>query len=154
MTVINAMRKIIVYTDGSSGNKAGKAGGIGAVLFYGKQRREIQKGYGNTSNNRMEVTAVIESLKIIKAKHIPVVIHSDSQYVVFAFTHGWIKGWEGRKWEGVKNADLWQELTKLKRMFNSVTFVWVKGHADNEWNNYCDKLASEAKRIYKENEDK
>ena len=142
------MQEIIVYTDGSSEGRKDCDGGIGAVLFYGKQRRVVQKAYSNTTVNRMELRAVIEALKVIKLKAVPVKIHSDSQYVVHAFTKGWLADWRLRKFVNVKNADLWRELTILLKEFKNVTFIWVKGHAGNEHNNFCDGIAKQARKCF------
>ncbi len=137
------MDKILLYTDGSSRGNPGP-GGFGAVLIWGNHYKEISQGYKHTTNNRMELMAVIEGLKAIKKNHLPIVIYSDSQYVVNAIEKGWLKNWIKTNFKGgKKNADLWMLFDALAKN-HSVKFVWVKGHADNKFNNRCDELATAA----------
>ncbi len=137
------MEHISLYTDGSSRGNPGP-GGFGAVLIWGKHRKEIAQGYRRTTNNRMELLAVIEGLEMIKNRAIPVVVYSDSQYVVNAVEKGWLTTWIKTNFKGdKKNPDLWKRYYTLSKEF-SVRFVWVKGHANNPMNNRCDELATSA----------
>ena len=120
-------------------------GGWGAVLMYNDNKKEISGYNENTTNNIMEITAVIEALKLLKYE-CEVEVYSDSAYVVNAFKQKWIDNWKRNNWktsnkDNVKNKELWQELDKLVN-FHKVKFTKVKGHADNEWNNRCDELAT------------
>lgn len=138
-----ANKKVTIYTDGACSGNPGK-GGWGAILIYGDAVKEISGGEDNTTNNRMELKAVIEGLKALKSP-CDVEIYSDSAYVVNAFTQKWIDNWIKNNWKSadkksVKNVDLWQELLVLIKTHN-VTFKKVKGHSDNELNERCDKLA-------------
>ncbi len=140
------MDKVIIYTDGACSGNPGP-GGWGTILMYKDCKKEISGGSKNTTNNIMEITAVIEGLKILKHK-CEVEIYSDSAYVVNAFNQGWIYNWRRNNWktsgkEPVKNKELWEELYELTKMHN-VTFIKVKGHAENIYNNRCDELARNA----------
>ncbi len=136
-------QEITIYTDGSSRGNPGP-GGYGVVLMYGKHRKELSAGFKMTTNNRMELLAVIEGLKALKQKDIPVTIYSDSQYVVNAINKGWLENWIRTDFKGgKKNRDLWIQYYELSRNFR-VRMVWVKGHALNPYNNRCDQLATEA----------
>lgn len=122
-------------------------GGWGAVLMYKGNKKELSGGKKDTTNNIMEITAVIEGLKQLKYE-CEVEIYSDSAYVVNAFQQGWIYNWMKNHWqtsgkEPVKNKELWQELYNLTKR-HKVEFIKVKGHSDNEWNNRCDELARAA----------
>ncbi|HIW02539.1 MAG TPA: ribonuclease HI [Candidatus Protoclostridium stercorigallinarum] len=132
------MKEVILYTDGACSGNPG-VGGWGAILMYGDARLEMSGGAAYTTNNKMELTGVIEGLKRLKE---PCIVHvySDSAYVVNAFLQNWIAGWERREWKNVKNPELWHELIALTKM-HKVTFHKVKGHSDNEYNNRCDELA-------------
>ena len=137
------MEEITIYTDGACSGNPGP-GGWGAILMFGDTKKEISGGLDNTTNNVMELTAVIESLKILK-RPCKVDLYSDSAYVVNAFLQKWIYGWIKKNWktagnDPVKNKELWQELYGLTKI-HDVTFHKVKGHADNEFNNRCDELA-------------
>ena len=137
------MKSVIIYTDGACKGNPGP-GGWGSILMMGENRKEISGGSANTTNNIMELTAVIEALKMLK-RPCKVNIYSDSAYVVNAFVQKWIYGWMKKGWktagnEPVKNKELWQELYELTKI-HDVTFNKVKGHADNEFNNRCDELA-------------
>lgn len=140
------MKRVILYTDGACSGNPG-AGGWGAVLQYGEHMLELCGGARETTNNRMEMTAVIEGLKKLKYT-CSVDIYSDSAYVVNAFNEGWLRGWKRDGWKKkdgkeVLNADLWQELAALVER-HDVRFHKVKGHADDVWNNRCDALARSA----------
>lgn len=137
------MEEITIYTDGACSGNPGP-GGWGAILMFGATKKEISGGLADTTNNVMELTAVIESLKLLK-RPCKVDLYSDSAYVVNAFLQKWIFGWIKKNWktasnEPVKNKELWQELYDLTKI-HDVTFHKVKGHADNEFNNRCDELA-------------
>ena len=140
------MDKVIIYTDGACSGNPGP-GGWGSILMMGENRKEISGGKKDTTNNVMELTAVIEALKLLK-RPCKVDLYSDSAYVVNAFLQNWIWGWIKNSWknsnkEDVKNKELWQELLSLTKI-HDVTFHKVKGHADNEYNNRCDELARNA----------
>ncbi len=135
---------VIIYTDGACSGNPG-AGGWGAILMHGANKREISGYEKETTNNRMELTAVIMALKRLKAK-CEVELYSDSAYVVNAIANGWLENWKNNNWIGsdkkqVKNIELWQELDNLIS-YHIVHFHKVKGHADNEFNNRCDELAT------------
>ena len=140
------MKDVIIYTDGACSGNPGP-GGWGTILIYKDIKKEISGGYTNTTNNIMEMTAVIEGLKLLK-EPCNVKIYSDSAYVVNAFNEQWIEGWIQKNWqnskkEPVKNKELWLELLDLIKNHN-VEFYKVKGHSDNEYNNRCDELARKA----------
>lgn len=140
------MKKVILYTDGACSGNPG-VGGWGAVLIFKGFEKRISDAEQSTTNNRMELTAVIEGLKCLK-EPCEVEIYSDSAYTVNGFNNGWIYGWEKSGFKKadnkpVLNDDLWRELLSLTRI-HRVTFIKVKGHADNEYNNICDKLATDA----------
>lgn len=141
--MVNNMDEVTIYTDGACSGNPGP-GGWGAILMLGENRKEISGGSENTTNNIMELTAVIEALKILK-RPCKVNIYSDSAYVVNAFLQKWIYGWMKKGWktaggDPVKNKELWQELYNLTKV-HKVKFIKVKGHSDNEFNNRCDELA-------------
>lgn len=137
------MDEIILYTDGAARGNPGP-GGYGAVLMYGHHKKELSKGFKHTTNNRMELWAIIAGLEAISKKHIPVKIFSDSQYVVNAINKGWLDTWMKTNFKGgKKNADLWKKFHALAKD-HTITIVWVKGHADNPYNNRCDELATAA----------
>ena len=140
------MDEVTIYTDGACSGNPGP-GGWGSVLIYKGIKKEISGGQKETTNNIMEITAVLEALKLLKHPCI-VNVYSDSAYVVNCFTQGWIYNWIKKDWktsnnEPVKNKDLWEELYKLTKI-HKVTFNKVKGHSDNELNNRCDELARNA----------
>lgn len=130
---------IEIFTDGSSKGNPGR-GGYGIVLRYQNNEKEIAKGYRLTTNNRMELMAVIVALENLKTTKHPVKIYSDSKYVIDAITKGWVFGWEKKNFKGKKNADLWKRYLALHPKFN-LTFEWVKGHAGHPENERCDELA-------------
>ena len=140
------MDEVIIYTDGACSGNPGP-GGWGAILMYKDSKKEISGGNKNTTNNIMEMTAVIEALKLLKHP-CKVKLYSDSAYVINAFLQNWTKNWIKNNWKtsdkkDVKNKELWQELIELTKV-HDVTFFKVKGHADNEYNNRCDELARNA----------
>lgn len=144
------MEKVVIYTDGACSGNPGP-GGWGTILMYKNVKKEISGYMENTTNNIMEITAVIEGLKLLKYE-CEVEIYSDSAYVVNAFNNHWIEGWRKKNWinsskEPVKNKELWQELYNLTKQHN-VKFIKVKGHSDNVYNNRCDEMArSEIKKL-------
>ena len=140
------MEEVTIYTDGACSGNPGP-GGWGALLMYKDTKKEISGGKEDTTNNVMELTAVIEGLKLLKFP-CKVKLYSDSAYVVNGFNQKWIYGWIKNGWknsskEPVKNKELWQELYNLTKI-HEVEFIKVKGHADNEYNNRCDELARNA----------
>ena len=140
------MKKVTIYTDGACSGNPGP-GGWGSILMYKDNKKETSGGKKDTTNNVMELTAVIEGLKLLKFP-CKVKLYSDSAYVVNAFNQKWIYGWLKNGWknsskEPVKNKELWQELYELTKV-HEVEFIKVKGHADNEYNNRCDELARNA----------
>ncbi len=140
------MKKVEIYTDGACSGNPG-AGGWGAVLIYGEHKIEISGFERETTNNKMELAAAIEALRKLK-EPCSVNLYSDSAYLVNAFTQGWIDkwiktGWKRNKNEEVKNIELWKELVNFTG-YHRINWIKVKGHADNEFNNRCDKLATDA----------
>ncbi|MCW3092370.1 MAG: ribonuclease [Ferruginibacter sp.] len=137
------MESIQLYTDGASRGNPGP-GGYGAILMWGNHKKELSKGFRLTTNNRMELLAVISGLEAIKKTELPVIVYSDSQYIVNTVEKGWLKTWIKTDFKGgKKNKDLWKHYHELAKKF-TIKFVWVRGHADNPYNNRCDKLATEA----------
>jgi len=135
-----------IYTDGACSGNPGP-GGYGTILKYGPHEKELSGAYDNTTNNRMELMAVIKGLESLK-EPCQVTLYSDSKYIVDAMTKGWVTRWRSRGWmrndkERAKNVDLWERVLQLSDR-HRVRWVWVKGHADNEFNNRCDRLAVEA----------
>lgn len=140
------MEKVVIYTDGACSGNPGP-GGWGSILMYKENKKEISGAKKDTTNNVMELTAVIEGLKLLKYP-CEVELYSDSAYVVNAFAQGWIDNWVKNNWktagkDPVKNQELWQELYDLTKT-HKVNFNKVKGHSDNEYNNRCDELARNA----------
>ncbi len=132
-----------MYTDGASRGNPGP-GGYGTILLWGGSRKELSGGYRFTTNNRMELMAVIAGLEALKKEGLKIRIYSDSQYVVKAVEQGWLKNWVATNFKGgKKNKDLWLYYHELAQK-NNIRFVWVKGHADNPNNNRCDELATAA----------
>ena len=130
---------IFLYTDGAASGNPGP-GGYGVVLKCGDARKEISGGFALTTNNRMELLAVITGLEAIKWENATVEVWSDSTYVVKAITEGWLESWVAKNWKKVKNPDLWQRFLPVYRK-HSVTFHWLKGHAGHPENERCDRLA-------------
>ena len=136
-------KKVTIYTDGACSGNPGP-GGYGIILQYGEHRKEVSAGFDNTTNNRMELLGVITALEALK-QPCDVELYSDSKYVIDAVTKGWAQKWRSKGWmrtpkEPAKNPDLWERLLDLLEV-HSVTFHWVKGHAQNANNNRCDELA-------------
>lgn len=137
------MSSVTIYTDGSSRGNPGP-GGYGVILMSGTHRKELSQGYKLTTNNRMELMAVIAGLEALKKQGLHIKIYSDSQYVVNAVEKGWLNTWIATNFKGgKKNQDLWLRYYHLSKT-QFIKFVWVKGHADNPLNNRCDELATEA----------
>ncbi|HEU0228083.1 MAG TPA: ribonuclease HI [Arachidicoccus soli] len=137
------MPQLIIYTDGASRGNPGP-GGFGAILMFGDKRKEISQGFRHTTNNRMELLAVIAALESLTKKNIPLTIFTDSQYVVNSIEKKWLDGWIKTNFKGgKKNKDLWLRYAAIAKDFQ-VKFHWVKGHADNPFNNRCDELATNA----------
>jgi ribonuclease HI len=135
--------ELTIYTDGASRGNPGP-GGYGAILLWGGHRRELSAGFRYTTNNRMELMAVIAGLEALKRDNLKITIYSDSQYVVKAVEQGWLRNWIATNFKGgKKNKDLWLHYHELSRR-NTIRFVWVRGHADNPYNNRCDELATAA----------
>jgi ribonuclease HI len=134
--------QLLIYTDGSSRGNPGP-GGYGALLMWGSKCKELSQGYRRTTNNRMELMAVIAALQALTKTGVRIVIHSDSSYVVNTVEKRWLQGWLRTNFKGKKNADLWRLYHQLSLAHN-IKFVWVKGHADNPYNNRCDELATAA----------
>lgn len=130
---------IEIYTDGSSRGNPGP-GGYGVILTCGSHYKELSAGFPETTNNRMELTAVIVGLEAVKRPNAEIVLYSDSKYVVDSVNKGWVFTWERKHFEKRLNADLWIRFLEVYRR-HRVRFVWVKGHADNPMNNRCDQLA-------------
>ena len=137
------MKKVVLYTDGACSGNPGP-GGYGAVLIYGGVEKEIFGGEKSTTNNKMEMMAVIKGLEALK-EPCEVEVYSDSAYIVNAIEQGWIESWKKNGWrkadkKPVKNVDLWEKLLELMDK-HKVIFDKVKGHADDEYNNRCDRIA-------------
>jgi ribonuclease HI len=137
------LKEIIIYTDGAARNNPGR-GGYGAILMYGNYVKKISKGYKLTTNNRMELMAVIAALQLVKEAPLKITIISDSQYIINSVEKGWLNNWIKTNFKGgKKNKDLWMQYHQLAKPHH-VKFIWVKGHADNQYNNECDLLATAA----------
>lgn len=135
--------ELIMYTDGSSRGNPGP-GGYGTILIWKGQRKELSGGFRLTTNNRMELMAVIAGLEALSREGLIITIHSDSQYVVNAVEKGWLMNWIATNFKGgKKNRDLWLHFNELAQK-HRVRFKWVRGHADNAFNNRCDELATAA----------
>ena len=133
------MSHITIYTDGGASGNPGP-GGYGALLMYGEHEKEISAGFRLTTNNRMELLAVIVALEALKRPRMEVEVYSDSKYVVDAVEKGWVMGWERKNFKDKKNPDLWKRFLKVYRQ-HRVAFHWVKGHAGNPNNERVDALA-------------
>ena len=133
---------VIIYTDGAAKGNPGN-GGYGVVLISGKHRKEISEGFRLTTNNRMELLAVIIGLESLKSNKESVTVYSDSKYVVDAVNKKWVFGWEKKNFNKKKNPDLWIRFLKVFKKHN-VIFIWIKGHSENIENERCDYLAVSA----------
>ena len=145
------MKTVTIYTDGACSGNPGP-GGWGAILMYGEHKKELSGGEARTTNNRMELTGVIVALEALKEPCI-VELYSDSKYVIDGLGKGWAKGWRARGWvksdkKPALNPDLWGRLLDLCEK-HTVRLHWVKGHAENEFNNRCDELAVRESQKYK-----
>ena len=139
------MKSVEIYTDGACSGNPGP-GGWGAILCYNGREKELSGGEKNTTNNRMELTAVISALEALK-ESCEVELYSDSKYVIDALSKGWAKAWRAKNWiksdkKPALNPDLWEKLLSLTEK-HEMHYHWVKGHADNEYNNRCDRMAVE-----------
>jgi ribonuclease HI len=143
------MKNVIIYTDGACrGNgKENTIGAFGIIFMYNEVQKEVKQAFRNTTNNIMELSAVIQALSMLK-EPCSVKVHSDSAYVINAINQKWINNWQKNGWkssnkEPVKNRELWEKLIELIK-YHKVEFIKIKGHSDNPYNNRCDKLANEA----------
>ncbi len=136
------MKRIELFTDGSAKGNPGP-GGFGAILRFGNNEKELSQGFRLTTNNRMELLAVISGLEALKSNEYKVIVYSDSKYVVDAVKQGWVFNWEKKGFKGKKNSDLWTRYLGLHQRFTP-EFVWVKGHAGHPENERCDQLAVKA----------
>ncbi len=146
------MKTVTIYTDGACSGNPGP-GGWGAILLYGPHKKELSGGEAQTTNNRMELTAVIRALEQLK-EPCAVELYSDSKYIIDALTLGWAKSWQAKGWrkpdkKPALNPDLWERLLALCDT-HAVTCHWVKGHAENEYNNRCDEMAVMESQKFKE----
>jgi len=139
---IMARPKITIYTDGAARGNPGP-GGYGIVMLSGEHRKELSEGFVYTTNNRMELLAVIVALETLKIPGCEVTIYTDSKYVADAVTKGWVFNWVKKRFKGKKNPDLWMRFLEIYKK-HLVRFIWVKGHANNPLNERCDELAVEA----------
>ena len=134
--------RVTIYTDGAARGNPGP-GGYGVVMLAGQHRKEISEGFELTTNNRMELLAVIVALEALKFSNCQVTIYFDSKYVVDAVEKKWLWGWVKKRFKGKKNVDLWTRFLKVYQL-HQVSFKWVKGHANIPENERCDELAVEA----------
>lgn len=132
---------ITIYTDGSALGNPGP-GGYGIVMRFGEKKKEVSAGYRNTTNNRMELMAVIVALEQLKTTKYPVHVYSDSKYVIDSISKGWLANWVKKGFKGKKNVDLWKKYLLVAKPYQ-IIFHWVKGHAGNPDNERCDRLAVE-----------
>jgi len=144
------MATVKIYTDGACSGNPGP-GGWGAILMYGEHKKEMSGGERETTNNRMELTAAISALSALN-RPCTVELYTDSQYIANAINQGWLASWKKRGWRRkdgeVKNPDLWKKLDELLTV-HDVKLIWVKGHAENEFNNRCDELAVSQSRKFR-----
>jgi ribonuclease HI len=136
---------IKIYTDGAAQGNPGP-GGYGVIMRYGNYEKELSEGFRLTTNNRMELLAVIKGLETIKKEGIPVTIYSDSQYVVKAVEEGWLWNWEKKNFKDKANVDLWKRFIPLYKKYKP-KFIWVRGHAGHVENERCDRLAVAAANL-------
>lgn len=136
-------KQLIIYTDGAARGNPGP-GGYGAILMWGDKHKELSAGYRLTTNNRMELMAVIAALKALNKKNLNLTIFTDSQYILNSIEKKWLDNWMRTNFKGgKKNKDLWMEYYHLAKNY-TVKLIWVKGHAENIYNNRCDELATAA----------
>lgn len=135
-------KQLIIYTDGAARGNPGP-GGYGIIMKWGEVQKEFSQGFRRTTNNRMELMAVIVALQQLKKEGLDITVYSDSSYVVDAVEKGWLYSWIKKGFKDKKNPDLWMHYYKLAQK-HRVKFVWVKGHANNPYNNRCDQLATQA----------
>jgi ribonuclease HI len=136
--------KVIIYTDGAASGNPGP-GGYGVVMMSGSHRKELSQGYELTTNNRMELLAVIVALEALKAENCEVTIFTDSKYVSDAVSKGWLFSWVKKGFKDKKNPDLWTRFLQSYKK-HKINFIWIKGHANNPENERCDQLAVEASK--------
>ena len=136
------MAHVELYTDGSARSNPGP-GGYGVILKYGNTEKELSQGYRKTTNNRMELLAVIVGLESLTREGVEVHVYSDSKYVVEAVNQGWVFGWQKKGFKNKKNPDLWQRFLKIYPK-HKVKFHWIRGHNDHPFNERCDVLATTA----------
>lgn len=136
--------EITIYTDGAARGNPGP-GGYGVILISGRHRLEKSEGYKLTTNNRMELMAVITGLEVLKIPGSSVVVYTDSKYVADAVNKGWVFQWESKAFKKKKNPDLWLRFLRIYKKHN-VRFIWIKGHASNPENEKCDQMAVEASK--------
>jgi len=141
------MAHVELYTDGSARGNPGP-GGYGVILKYGNTEKELSQGFRKTTNNRMELLAVIVGLESLTRDGVEVHVYSDSKYVVEAINQGWVFGWQKKGFKNKKNPDLWQRFLKIYPK-HKVKFHWVRGHNDHPFNERCDVLATTAADGYK-----
>lgn len=134
-----AVPKVTIYTDGASRGNPGP-GGYGVVMLSGPHRKELSAGYRLTTNNRMELLAVIVALEALKIEGSHVTVYTDSKYVADSVEKGWVFQWKSKLFKGKKNPDLWLRFLESYKK-HTVKFIWIKGHADNPLNEHCDRLA-------------
>jgi ribonuclease HI len=130
---------VTIYTDGAARGNPGP-GGYGVIMMSGSHKKELSAGYRFTTNNRMELLAVIVALEALKIEGSEVTIYTDSRYVADAVTKGWIYTWVNKRFKGKKNPDLWLRFLEVYKK-HKVRFTWIKGHNDNPWNERCDQMA-------------
>jgi ribonuclease HI len=134
---------LTMYTDGAARGNPGR-GGYGTILMWKGKAKELSAGYRKTTNNRMELMSVIAGLEALNRHALDIVVYSDSQYVVKAVNEGWLENWIRTNFKGgKKNPDLWRRFYELSKKHH-IKFKWVRGHADNPYNNRCDELATAA----------
>ena len=137
--------EILIYTDGAASGNPGP-GGFGVILKAGIHRKELMAGFRKTTNNRMELLAVIIGLEALKQPNRQVTVYSDSRYVVDAIEKGWVFGWEKKGFKDKKNPDLWKRFLAVFRQ-HQVKLIWIKGHANHPENERCDQLAVQAYKM-------
>ncbi len=142
--MLPAKYDVTMYTDGAASGNPGP-GGYGVILMCNGQSKDFSEGFKHTTNNRMELLAVIRGLEELKVAPCNVIVFTDSKYVCDSVSKAWLFGWEKTGFKGKKNADLWLRFLNLYRK-HYVKFQWIKGHNNNKWNEHCDQLAVKASR--------